>query len=215
MNAAGRGINDGEAGRLIGYARVSTRDQNPDLQIDALENQGCDPIFVESASGRNLARPKLEAALEALRPGDTLVVWRLSRLARSVKHIIAVSDFLQAHQIGLKVLDQAIDTTTPAGRLFFHIIAAFDEFQREIIAENTVAGLKAAQQRGKTLGRPRKLDEAQIGAALEMLTFQEMSVEDVAAYFGVSHMTVRRNFLLDKKRDAAPSWAVSSNTEKG
>lgn len=183
-----------ETGRLIGYARVSTRDQNPNMQIDALKNQGCETIFVESASGRNLERPKLEAALRALNPGDTLVVWRLSRLARSVRHIIAVSDFLQAHQIGLKVLDQAIDTTTPAGRLFFHIIAAFDEFQREIIAENTVAGLKAAQQRGKTLGRPRKLDKAQTLEAFEMLVLEEISVEDVAAHFEVSHMTLRRAF---------------------
>ncbi|MDQ0421954.1 DNA invertase Pin-like site-specific DNA recombinase [Peteryoungia aggregata LMG 23059] len=184
-----------ETGRLIGYARVSTRDQNPNMQIDALKNQGCDPIFVESASGRNLERPKLEAALQALNPGDTLVVWRLSRLARSVRHIIAVSDFLQAHQIGLKILDQAIDTTTPAGRLFFHIIAAFDEFQREIIAENTIAGLKAAQQRGKTLGRPRKLDEAQTREAFEMLLLEEMSFEEVAAHFDVSHMTLRRAFV--------------------
>ncbi|MGF0540238.1 recombinase family protein [Agrobacterium sp. ES01] len=185
---------DSGGSRLIGYARVSTRDQNPNLQIDALKSQGCDPIFVESASGRNLERPKLEAALQALAPGDTLVVWRLSRLARSVRHIIAVSDFLQAHQIGLKVLDQAIDTTTPAGRLFFHIIAAFDEFQREIIAENTVAGLKAAQQRGKTLGRPRKMDEAQVRAAFEMLLLEDMNIEDVAAHFEVSHMTLRRAF---------------------
>ena len=183
-----------ETGRLIGYARVSTRDQNPNMQIDALKNQGCDPIFVESASGRNLERAELEAALQALNPGDTLVVWRLSRLARSVRHIIAVSDFLQAHQIGLKVLDQAIDTTTPAGRLFFHIIAAFDEFQREIIAENTVAGLKAAQQRAKTLGRPRKLDEAQTREAFEMLLLDELSIEELAEQFVVSHMTLRRAF---------------------
>lgn len=184
-----------ETGRLIGYARVSTRDQNPNMQIDALKNQGCDPIFVESASGRNLERPKLEAALQTLNPGDTLVVWRLSRLARSVKHIITVSDFLQGHDIGLKVLDQSIDTTTPAGRLFFHIIAAFDEFQREIIAENTVAGLKAAQQRGKTLGRPRKLDEAQTREAFEMLLLDELSIEALAEQFEVSHMTLRRAFV--------------------
>lgn len=180
--------------RLIGYARVSTRDQNPDMQIDALQREGCDPIFVESASGRNLERPKLEAALKTLEPGDTLVIWRLSRLARSVKHIIAISDFLLAHDIGLKVLDQAIDTTTPAGRLFFHIIAAFDEFQREIIAENTIAGLKAAQQRGKTLGRPRKMDERQAREAFEAMILDELSFADTAALFDVSHMTLRRAF---------------------
>lgn len=197
-----------ETGRLVGYARVSTRDQNPNMQIDALKNQGCDPIFVESASGRNLERAELEAALHALNPGDTLVVWRLSRLARSVRHIIAVSDFLQAHQIGLKVLDQSIDTTTPAGRLFFHIIAAFDEFQREIIAENTVAGLKAAQQRGKTLGRPRKLDEAQAREAFEMLLLEAMSVENVAAHFDVSHMTLRRAFA-----EHGLEWPEKSKSE--
>ncbi|MBO9462470.1 recombinase family protein [Labrenzia sp. R5_0] len=180
--------------RLIGYARVSTNDQNPDLQVEALKKQGCQHIFVESASGAVWERPVLDATLKELRAGDTLVIWRLSRLARSLRHSIYLADFLHTHGVGLKVLDQAIDTTTPAGRLFFHIIAAYDEFQREIIAENTIAGLKAAQQRGKTLGRPRKMDERQAREAMEIMILNELNFADTAALFEVSHMTLRRAF---------------------
>lgn len=180
--------------RLIGYARVSTNDQNPDMQVEALKKQGCHHIFVESASGANWERPVLEATLKELRAGDTLVIWRLSRLARSLRHSIYLADFLHTHGVGLKVLDQAIDTTTPAGRLFFHIIAAYDEFTREVIAENTVAGLQIAQQRGKTLGRPRKLDERQAREAFEAMILNELNVTDTAALYRVSHMTLRRAF---------------------
>lgn len=180
--------------RLIGYARVSTSDQNPDLQVEALKKQGCHHIFVESASGAVWERPVLEATLKELKSGDTLVVWRLSRLARSLRHSIYLADFLHTHGVGLKVLDQAIDTTTPAGRLFFHIIAAYDEFTREIIAENTAAGLLIAQQKGKTLGRPRKLDEDQAREAFEAMILNELNVTDTAAQHNVSHMTLRRAF---------------------
>jgi len=130
---------------LVGYARVSTLDQNPQMQIDALKQAGCERLYVETASGAHRDRPELKAALEYMRPGDTLVVWRLSRLARSLKQIIETAHELEQKKQALKVLTRNIDTGTPEGRLFFHITAAFDEFQRELIVENTKAGLAAAR----------------------------------------------------------------------
>ena len=144
---------------LVGYARVSTLDQNPQLQIDALKQAGCERLYVEKASGAHRDRPELKAALEYMRPGDTLVVWRLSRLARSLKQIIETAHELEQKKQALKVLTRNIDTGTPEGRLFFHITAAFDEFQRELIVENTKAGLAAARKRGRRGGRPRVLDK--------------------------------------------------------
>ena len=134
---------------LVGYARVSTLDQNPQLQIDALKQAGCERLYVEKASGAHHDRPELKAALAYMRPGDTLVVWRLSRLARSLKQIIETAHDLEQKKQALKVLTRNIDTGTPEGRLFFHITAAFDEFQRELIVENTKAGLAAARKRGR------------------------------------------------------------------
>src|SRR3954471_1859107 len=121
---------------LVGYARVSTLDQNPQMQIDALKQAGCERLYVEKASGAHRDRPELKAALAYMRPGDTLVVWRLSRLARSLKQIIETAHELEQKKQALKVLTRNIDTGTPEGRLFFHITAAFDEFQRELIVEN-------------------------------------------------------------------------------
>ncbi|MDE0304196.1 MAG: recombinase family protein [Albidovulum sp.] len=135
----------------VGYARVSTLDQNPSLQFDALSRAGCGKIFVEKASGAQMDRPQLEAAFAHLRDGDTLVVWKLSRLARSLKQVIQTVQNMQARNIGLWVLTQNIDTSTPEERLFFHMTAAFDEFQRELIVENTKAGLAAANRQGEKL----------------------------------------------------------------
>lgn len=134
---------------LVGYARVSTADQTPAMQMDALRTAGCERIFTETASGSHRDRPQLAAALEFLRRGDMLVVWRLSRLARSLTQVIKTVAEINARGIDLKVLVRNIDTGTPEGRLFFHMTAAFDEFQREIIVENTRAGLKAAAKRGR------------------------------------------------------------------
>ena len=144
---------------LIGYARVSTMDQNPALQMDALHAAGCEKIFTEKASGSHKDRPQLKAAIEYLREGDTLVVWKLSRLARSLTQVIKTVTDINERNIALKVLTQNIDTATPEGRLFFHITAAFDEFQRELIVENTRAGLAAANKRGRRGGRPKGMDE--------------------------------------------------------
>jgi len=154
---------------LIGYARVSTVDQNPDLQIDALKQAGCERIFTEKVSGAETDRPQLQAALNIMRKGDVLVVWKLSRLARSMKQVIETAKTIEEYGAGFKVLTQNIDTTTPEGRLFFHITAAFDQFQRELIVENTKAGLIAAKKRGRRGGRPRALNDKQLKNAEAML----------------------------------------------
>jgi DNA invertase Pin-like site-specific DNA recombinase len=142
---------------LIGYARVSTMDQNPALQMDALRDIGCERIFFEKASGSHRDRPQLKAALDYLRKGDTLAIWKLSRLARSLTQVIKTASDIDERGISLKVLTQNIDTSTPEGRLFFHMTVAFDEFQRELIVENTRAGLKAAAKRGRRSGRPKAM----------------------------------------------------------
>jgi DNA invertase Pin-like site-specific DNA recombinase len=143
---------------LVGYARVSTLDQNPQLQIDALKQAGCERLYVEKASGAHRDRPELKAALEYMRPGDTLVVWRLSRLARSLKQIIETAHELEQKKQALKVLTRNIDTGTPEGRLFFHITAAFDEFQRELIVEKHQGG-----PRSNSKARPQGRAAAGIG----------------------------------------------------
>src|SRR5258705_3267374 len=144
----------------IGYARVSTRSQNDDSQIDELTGYGCDKIFTDTASGKLAARPELDRALDWLRAGDVLVITRLSRAMRSLKHLHALADELRARGIDLVVLRQHIDTTTPTGRLVFHVLGAIDEFQRELIIEGTREGLAAVRARGRTGGRKPKLSAA-------------------------------------------------------
>ncbi|MCY3996370.1 MAG: recombinase family protein [Rhodobacter sp.] len=143
----------------VGYARVSTMDRDPALQTDALLVAGCGRIFTEKASGAHRDRPGLRAALDFLREGGTLVVWKLSRLARSIAQVIRTAAGLERRDIALRVLSRNIDTGTPEGRLFFHVTAAFDGFQRELVVENSRAGLKAANGRGRRGGRPRAMDE--------------------------------------------------------
>jgi DNA invertase Pin-like site-specific DNA recombinase len=143
---------------LIGYARVSTSDQNLELQLDALKEAGCRRVFEETASGANKARPQLRDALDFLQPGDTLVVWKLDRLARSLQQLIEVIEQLHKRGCGFKSLTEAIDTTTAGGRLIFHIFGALAEFERSIIRERTMAGLEAARTRGRRGGRPRLMN---------------------------------------------------------
>ena len=140
----------------VGYARVSTLDQNPELQLDALKAAGCKKIFVEKVSSSKEARPQLAAALEHLRSGDTLVVWKLDRLARSMKQLLETVDTLKGRGVGFQALTEAIDTTSAAGELFFHIFGALAQFERSIIRERTKAGLKAALARGRKGGRPQR-----------------------------------------------------------
>lgn len=178
---------------LIGYARVSTLDQKPALQIDALKAAGCDRIFTEKASGAQRDRPQLKAALEYLRPGDTLVVWKLDRLARSMRQLIETVEDFQARSIELRSLTESIDTATPGGQLIFHIFGALAEFERAVIRERTSAGLQAARERGKKGGRPRTLGPKEIAAAKAMLANPDITVEDVAAHLKVSPATLYRH----------------------
>lgn len=178
---------------LIGYARVSTLDQNPQLQLDALTDAGCEKIFYEKKSGANSKRIELQAALDYMREGDTLVVWKLARLARSIKQMIKTAEDLKERKIGLVALTQKIDTTTPEGRLFFHMNVCFDEFQREIIVENTKAGLAAANRLGRLGGRPPSLKTDDIAAAKAMLRDVNITVQDVACRLGVAPSTLYRH----------------------
>lgn len=181
---------------LIGYARVSTLDQNPELQIDALNEFGCEKIFSEKISGANKKRHQLQLALDYMREGDTLVIWKLSRLARSITQIIDTVKNLEDQKIGLRVLTQNIDTGTPEGRLFFHMNAAFDQFQREIIVENTKAGLKAARKNGRVGGRPKLMTDDKIRTAQAMLKDTENYpfVSDIVKSLGIGRTTFYRHF---------------------
>ena len=141
----------------VGYARVSTKEQNLELQVDALKDAQCEQVFTEVASGANTARPVLDDLLSRLRPGDVLVIWKLDRLGRSLKHLVTLTHELLERKIGLVSLNDPIDTTTAQGRLVFNIFAALAEFERDLIRERTQAGLQAARARGRKGGRPRGL----------------------------------------------------------
>lgn len=175
---------------LIGYARVSTSDQNPDLQTDALKAIGCSRIFVEAASGADNQRSELAAALDYLRTGDTLVVWKLDRLARSISKLISTIERLNDTGCGFRSLTEAIDTTTPTGKLVFHLFGALTEFERSIIRERTMAGLAAAKARGRRGGRPRVLSNQSIGAAKALIKDGSMTIAEIAMQLGVSDATL-------------------------
>ena len=178
---------------LVGYARVSTQDQNPHLQIDALKKAGCNKIFKEKASGAQRDRPELKAALEYIRAGDTLVAWKLDRLARSLKQLIETVETLEDREIGFVSLTENIDTTTSSGKLVFHIFASLAEFERSIIRERTKAGLDAARKRGKRGGRPPSLKDKDVQIAKAMLSDPEITVEEVARHLKVAPSTLYRH----------------------
>ena len=186
---------DGEihgAGFKLGYARVSTLDQNLDLQEHALKEAGCGEIYIEQMSGAVTDRPALRKALEYARSGDTLIVWKLDRLARSMKQLIETVEKLRLRGIGFRSLTEAIDTTTPQGVLVFHIFSALAEFERALIRERTRAGLKAAKRMGRTGGRPAKLTEDDLDIARTLLVNPDITVADVADRIGVSPATLYR-----------------------
>ncbi|PHR80838.1 recombinase family protein [Henriciella sp.] len=178
---------------LVGYARVSTQDQKPELQLDALKAAGCEKVFVEKASGAQRERPELKAALEYMREGDTLVVWKLDRLARSMKQLIETAEGLEEVGVGFRSLTEAIDTTTAGGKLVFHVFGALAEFERSIIRERTRAGLDAARARGRKGGRPPKLKDSDLKAARAMLADKSITVEEVAKHLRVSPATLYRH----------------------
>jgi len=190
----------------IGYARVSAADQNDDSQVDELTAYGCDRVFIDhGVSGKLAARPELDKCVDFLREGDILVVTRMSRAMRSLKHMLALVDELQAKGAGLKVLKQDIDTTTPNGRLIFHIFAAIDEFQRELIVEGTNEGLAAAKARGKLGGRKPSYTEHQAKTARSLHAQGEMTAEEIGRVIGVSRATVYRMIKDDSEPAAMPS----------
>ena len=178
---------------LVGYARVSTQDQDPALQLDALKAAGCEKVFTEKASGAQRERPQLQAALDYMREGDTLVIWKLDRLARSLKQLIETVEGLATRGIGLRSLTEAIDTTTSGGKLIFHIFGALAEFERGVIRERTRAGLDAARARGRTGGRPPALSPDDLAAAKAMLRDPDITVEQVARRLGVVPSTLYRH----------------------
>ncbi len=174
----------------IGYARVSTQDQHPELQLDALGSAGCEQMFHEKASGKDKDRPELETCLKVLRQGDTLVVWRLDRLGRSLKDLVEIVHTLETRGIGFLSLTESIDTTNAGGRLVFHVFAALAEFERNLIRERTVAGLAAARARGRKGGRRVKMDKADVRKAAAMLHDPLMTKTEVAKHFGVTRVTL-------------------------
>ncbi len=178
---------------LVGYARVSTRDQNAALQREALAKAGCDRVFEEAASGAQRDRPQLMAALDYVRAGDTLIVWKLDRLARSLKQLIETVEELERRNIGFRSLTEAIDTTTTGGRLVFQIFGALAEFERGLIRERTNAGLEAARAQGRFSGRPTKITEKDIQAAKALLSGTDLTVEEAARRVGVSPATLYRH----------------------
>lgn len=175
---------------LVGYARVSTQDQNPALQLDALTAAGCEKVFTEKASGAQRDRPELAAALSYMRSGDSLVVWKLDRLARSMSQLIETVATLEDQGIGFRSLTEAIDTTTAGGKLVFHIFGALAEFERSVIRERTRAGLKAARDRGRKGGRPPALSAADLAAAKALLRDPAITVDEVANRLKVSPATL-------------------------
>jgi len=175
---------------LIGYARVSTHDQNLDLQKDALEKAGCERIYVEQMSGGSSNRPELKRAMDILREGDSLVVWRLDRLGRSLKHLIELITELEERNVGFKSLTESIDTTTSGGKLIFHIFGALAEFERNLIRERTNAGLSAARARGRKGGRPPVLDSGRREVAIQLYNEKKHTVKEICQVMGISKPTL-------------------------
>jgi len=180
---------------LVGYARVSTCDQNIDLQIKALQEVGCKRIFTEKASGAKRDRPELKNALEYIRShnNDVLVVWKLDRLARSLRQLLDTVDHLEKEGIGFKSITESIDTTSSGGKLTFHIFGALAEFERHIIKERTMAGLKAAKEMGRTGGRPSLFNPETLTYAKALLKDKKITVKDAAKHFKLSPATLYRH----------------------
>lgn len=195
---------------LIGYARVSTEDQRQELQLDALTASGCEQIFQEKISGKEKERPELKICLKVLRTGDTLVVWRLDRLGRSLKDLVEIVHQLEQQGIGFLSLTESIDTTSAGGKLIFHVFAALAEFERNLIRERTVAGLNAARARGRKGGRKLKMTKTDIRKAAAMLHDPLMTKTEVAQHFGVSRVTL--NAALE--REGYPQNPALPNDKK-
>lgn len=179
-------------GELLGYARVSTLEQNAELQRDALDAAGCWRVFTDQVSGVKESRPELDRLLEQVRAGDTVVVWRLDRLGRSLRHLIEVVEDLSRQGVGFRSITESIDTTTSGGRLIFHVFGALAEFERDLIRERTLAGLESARARGRMGGRPTVMTADKTTAARRMYAQQDLSVARIAEVLQVSRSSVYR-----------------------
>ena len=185
----------------IGYARVSTEDQHLDLQRDALQRAGCGVIYEEAASGKSAVRPELEQCRKALRSSDTLVVWRLDRLGRSLPDLVQIVADLERSGISFESLSEKIETNSAAGKLVFHVFAALAEFERSLIRERTHAGLAAARARGRSGGRKPKLGEKQVREIKALLRDPDIQVADVARRYGVSRTTLYKHVGVIKPKE--------------
>ena len=183
---------------LIGYARVSTDDQNLDLQRDALQKAGCERIYEDQLSGAKAERPGLKRTLEDVRKGDTIVVWRLDRLSRSLKDLIDMMAILEEKNIGLKSLQESIDTTVSSGKLVFHIFAALAEFERNLIRERTQAGLAAARARGRKGGRPKALNQDKQALAVKLYGEKQHTIAQICKMMSISKPTLYKYIEVDK-----------------
>lgn len=181
----------------VGYARVSTTDQNPEMQQDALAEAGCSRIFVDRASGTLAERPELTAALDYLREGDTLVVWRLDRLGRSLPHLVQVVHDLQKRGVGFRSLTETIDTSTPTGTLMLNLFGSFAQFERDLVSERTKAGLAAARARGRHGGRKPALTPKKAQLARQMYEAGGTTVAEIAETLGVSRATIYRSLSIN------------------
>ena len=184
---------------LIGYAWVSIDDQNLDLQRDALQAAGCERIFEDMVSGAKADRTGMTELLTVLRAGDTVVIWRLDRLGRSLKNLIAVVEHLEVAQVGLRSLQENIDTTSSGGRLVFHLFGALAEFERNLIRERTRAGMAAARARGRMGGRPKRLDPAKRALALRLHQEEKHTIKEICQMMGISKSTLY-NYLAMANR---------------
>ena len=178
---------------LVGYARVSTHEQTLNLQKDALQQIGCEQLFTDTASGASTDRPGLDAALRFVRPRDILVVWRLDRLGRSLKHLIETIGALQERGIGFRSIQESIDTTTSGGKLIFHLFGALAEFERDLIRERTQAGLAAARARGRKGGRPQVIDDPNtVALARRLWEDKQNTIKQICQTLRVSRSTLYR-----------------------
>ena len=178
----------------IGYARVSTKDQKLDLQTDDLEKAGCEKIFTDVASGAKSQRPGLEEVLNFVRKGDVIVVWKLDRLGRSLKHLITTVNELSEKEVGFESLEEKLDTTSASGKLLFHIFGALAEFERELIRERTNAGLKAARARGRNGGRPKSLSKEDEQMVKMLMDDKTIPIKDICERFQISKSTLYKYF---------------------
>jgi DNA invertase Pin-like site-specific DNA recombinase len=175
---------------MIGYARVSTVEQNEQLQTDALTKAGCERLFTDHASGAKAHRPELDHLLDTIRKGDTLIVWKLDRLGRSVQNLVDLMTLLQSRGVGFKSLTENMDTTTPGGVLIFNVFAAMAQFERDLIRERTNAGLQAARARGHKGGRPSKLSDRECARISELYQSRTLTVQEIADQYHVSRKTI-------------------------